>query len=65
MTLAKTFKIVERVRLKIRMEARNPANSFIGGMPNAGMDSSQFGRVTAQRPGYRGRQFQCTGRFRR
>ena len=47
-----------------KMEAYNLTNSFIGAMPNVNVDSSLFGRVTAQRAGYYGRQLQYTGRIR-
>ncbi|MBI3680346.1 MAG: TonB-dependent receptor [Acidobacteria bacterium] len=64
MTLAKTFKLTERLGFELRMETYNLTNSFIGALPNVAVDSSQFGRVTAQRAGFYGRQFQYTGRFR-
>jgi hypothetical protein len=64
MTLAKTFKVTEKLGFELRLESYNMTNSFIGALPNVNVDSSQFGRVTAQRAGFYGRQFQYTGRFR-
>jgi len=64
MTLAKTFKVTERIGFEVRMETYNLTNSFIGAMPNVNVDNSQFGRAVTQRAGFNGRQFQYTGRFR-
>ena len=63
-TLAKTVKIADRLTFEIRAESYNLTNTFIGALPIVNVDSSQFGRVVTQRPGYYGRQFQYTGRFR-
>ncbi|MDP2999118.1 MAG: carboxypeptidase-like regulatory domain-containing protein [Bryobacterales bacterium] len=63
-TLAKTVKIADRLSFEIRAESYNLTNTFIGQNPIVNVDSSQFGRVVTQRPGYYGRQFQYTGRFR-
>ena len=64
MTLAKRFKVTERIGFEVRMETYNLTNSFIGAMPNVNVDNSQFGRVATQRAGFYGRQFQYTGRIR-
>jgi hypothetical protein len=63
LTLAKTFKIVERVNFEIRMESYNATNTFNGDLPSTSFGTSAFGAVTAQRPGYLGRQLQYSGRF--
>ena len=63
MTLAKNFKLTERVGFELRMEAYNATNTFNGDLPNTTFGNSAFGAVTAQRPGYLGRQFQYSGRF--
>ena len=45
------------------MEAYNATNSFNGDLPSNAFGTSAFGAVTAQRPGYVGRQLQYSGRF--
>jgi hypothetical protein len=64
MTLAKEFRITERVRFELKMESYNFTNSFMGADPSTDVNSSVFGRVVNIRPGYSGRQFQYNGRFR-
>ena len=63
LTLAKNFVITEKVKFELRMEAYNATNSFNGDLPSTGFGTSAFGAVTAQRPGYLGRQLQYSGRF--
>ncbi|MEP7365384.1 MAG: TonB-dependent receptor [Acidobacteriota bacterium] len=63
LTLAKTFAVTERIKFELRMEAYNATNSFNGDLPNTTFGNSAFGSVTAQRPGYLGRQMQYSGRF--
>jgi len=63
LTLAKNFAITERVKFELRMEAYNASNSFNGDLPSTAFGTSAFGAITAQRPGYLGRQFQYSGRF--
>ena len=63
LTLAKNFAITERVKFELRMESYNATNSFNGDLPSNAFGTSAFGAVTAQRPGYLGRQFQYSGRF--
>ncbi len=63
MTLAKNFAITERLKFELRMESYNASNSFNGDLPSTAFGTSAFGTVTAQRPGYLGRQFQYSGRF--
>lgn len=63
MTLAKEFRIKEGLKFELRMESYNATNSFNGDLPVVNRNSSQFGQVIAQRPGYFGRQFQYSGRF--
>lgn len=63
MTLAKSFRIVERVSFELRMEAYNATNTFNGNLPNTTFGNSAFGAITQQLPGYLGRQFQYSGRF--
>ncbi|MBI3278354.1 MAG: carboxypeptidase regulatory-like domain-containing protein [Acidobacteria bacterium] len=64
LTLAKEFKVTERVGFELRMEAYNATNSFMGDNPVTNINSGQFGRVVAQKRGYFGRQFQYSGRLR-
>jgi len=64
LTLGKEFQLTERIAFELRMESYNLPNTFIGANPNLNPDSSLFGRVTAQRNTYYGRQLQYTGRIR-
>jgi hypothetical protein len=57
-TLAKFFKLSERIRLEIKMEAYNLTNTFSGADPNLNVTASTFGRVTAMAAGTQGREFQ-------
>jgi hypothetical protein len=61
--LAKQFSVTERIKFELRMEAYNLSNSFNGDLPSTAFGTSAFGAVTAQRPGYFGRQLQYSGRF--
>lgn len=63
MTLAKNFVIREWLKFELRMESYNASNSFNGDLPSTAFGTSAFGAVTAQRPGYVGRQLQYSGRF--
>ncbi|MCS7025798.1 MAG: TonB-dependent receptor [Bryobacteraceae bacterium] len=63
MTLAKSFVVTERVKFELRMESYNVPNNFNGDLPSTNFGTSAFGAITAQRPGYFGRQFQYSGRF--
>ena len=63
MTLSKSFAVTEKIKFELRMEAYNATNSFNGDLPNTTFGNSAFGSVTAQRPGYLGRQLQYSGRF--
>lgn len=64
LTLAKEFKLTERLGFELRMESYNLPNTFIGANPQLNPDSSLVGRVTSQRNTYYGRQFQYTARIR-
>jgi hypothetical protein len=63
MTLAKEFRVTERVRFELRGEAYNVTNRFTGANPDVNVTSANFGKVVAQRGGYFGRQIQYSGRF--
>lgn len=63
LTLAKEFKIVERLKFELRAEAYNLVNSFTGDSPELNVNSSNFGKIFRQRPGIYGRQLQFSGRF--
>lgn len=63
MTLAKEFRLTERVRFELRGEAYNVTNRFTGANPDVNVTSANFGKVVAQRGGYFGRQIQYSGRF--
>jgi hypothetical protein len=62
-TLAKEFRIVERLKFELRGEAYNLLNAFTGNNPDLGVTSATFGRITSQRAGVFGRQIQFSGRF--
>ncbi|MEZ5353866.1 MAG: carboxypeptidase regulatory-like domain-containing protein [Bryobacteraceae bacterium] len=64
LTLAKMFQVTERFSFEVRLESYNLPNTFVGANPQLNPDSSLFGRVTAPRNTYLGRQFQYTGRIR-
>jgi hypothetical protein len=55
MTLSKEYRIAERLRFELRMEAYNLTNSFLGANPTTDVTSSVFGRVVNQRAGTFGR----------
>jgi len=63
LTLAKNFRVTEKVTFELRMESYNATNSFNGDLPSTTFGQSTFGSVFQQRPGYFGRQFQYSGRF--
>jgi hypothetical protein len=60
-TLSKSFRINERFRTELRMEAYNMTNSINWGMPNMSVDSALFGVVNSQ--SNRGRECQYTVRL--
>ncbi|MBM3811702.1 MAG: carboxypeptidase regulatory-like domain-containing protein [Acidimicrobiia bacterium] len=64
MTLGKDFRISERIGFEFKMESYNLPNHFNAANPQLNPDSSLFGRVTAQRNTYFGRQLQYTARIR-
>jgi hypothetical protein len=47
-TLSKSFRINERFRLELRLEAYNATNTIMWSNPNVDVTSSLFGRVTSQ-----------------
>jgi hypothetical protein len=57
-TLSKSFRIMERLRAELRMEAYNLTNSILWANPNMAIDSALFGKVLRQ--SNRGREFQYT-----
>jgi hypothetical protein len=64
MTLAKMFPIKERIKFELRLESYNITNSFSGADPNLNVTGgTAFGRITSQKAGVYGRQFQYSGRF--
>jgi hypothetical protein len=62
-TLAKEFKITERVKFELRMEAYNLGNQMRWNNPDTSVTSGNFGRLFQQRPGVFGRQLQYSARF--
>jgi hypothetical protein len=58
LTLSKFFRVTERIRLELRMEAYNATNTFSGADPSTDVTAATFGRVTGMRAGALGREFQ-------
>jgi hypothetical protein len=63
MVLAKQFRIVERVKFELRMEAYNAPNAFPPANPNTSVGSANFGKTIGALAGTSGRQVQLSGRF--
>jgi hypothetical protein len=63
MVLAKQFRIVERLRFELRMEAYNAPNAFTPASPNTSVGSANFGKTIGALAGTSGRQVQLSGRF--
>ena len=63
MVLAKQFRIVERVRFELRMEAYNAPNAFTPAAPNTSIGNANFGKCVGALAGTSGRQVQLSGRF--
>ena len=61
--LAKQFRIVERVRFELRMEAYNALNAFTPADPVTSVTNASFGKTVGERAGLTGRQVQLSGRF--
>jgi hypothetical protein len=64
LTLNKEFRISEKKKFELRIEAYNAANAFFGANPATDPNNgATFGKVLSQRAGVFGRQLQYTGRF--
>ncbi|MGD0775820.1 MAG: carboxypeptidase regulatory-like domain-containing protein [Candidatus Solibacter sp.] len=63
MTLAKQFRIVERVKFELRMEDYNALNAFTPAAPNTSIGNANFGKCVGALAGTSGRQVQLSGRF--
>ncbi|MGH9628250.1 MAG: TonB-dependent receptor domain-containing protein, partial [Bryobacteraceae bacterium] len=64
LTIAKTYRLTERLGFELRMEAYNATNSFMSANPIVDVTLPTFGRITQQKTGFFGRQFQYSGRLR-
>jgi hypothetical protein len=62
-TLGKQFRIAERFRFELRMEAYNALNAFTPANPNTSIGNVNFGRTIGALAGTSGRQVQVSGRF--
>jgi hypothetical protein len=62
-TLGKQFRIVERVKFELRMEAYNALNAFTPANPNTSIGNANFGKTVGALAGTSGRQVQLSGRF--
>ena len=58
LTLQKTFRLNDRLRLQVRMDAFNALNGMNWANPQLSVTASDFGRTNAQDTGYYGRQLQ-------
>jgi hypothetical protein len=63
MTLAKFFRLTERIQLEFKMEAYNVTNTFSGADPSTDVRNSAFGRVTRMAAGTQGRELQYNVRI--
>jgi hypothetical protein len=63
MTVAKQFRIVERVKFELRMEDYNALNAFTPTAPNTSIGNANFGKCVGALAGTSGRQIQLGGRF--
>jgi hypothetical protein len=57
-TLGKFFRLTERYRIELKMEAYNVSNTFNGADPTTSISNASFGRVAQQAPAFFGREFQ-------
>jgi hypothetical protein len=62
LTVQKTFRLNDRLRLQVRMDAFNALNGMNWADPQLGITASDFGRTNAQETGYYGRQLQYSAR---
>jgi hypothetical protein len=62
MTLGKQFRIVERVKFELRMEAYNALNAFTPAAPNTSIGNVNYGKCIGALAGTSGRQVQLSGR---
>jgi hypothetical protein len=63
LTLQKSFRLNQRFRLQVRLDAFNALNGMNWADPNVTITSSDFGRTNAQEAGYYGRQLQYAARL--
>jgi hypothetical protein len=63
LTLQKTFRLKERFRLQVRLDAFNALNGMNWADPQLSITASDFGRTNAQDAGYYGRQLQYAVRL--
>lgn len=62
-TLAKEYKIMERLKFELRAEAYNLTNRFPADNPVQDPNNQNFGKIITQRGGAFGRQIQFSGRL--
>jgi len=55
-SMAKTFKLTEKIRFELKGAVYNLTNSLIRANPDVSITSSTFGKALRQRTGYQGRQ---------
>ena len=63
LTLQKSFRLNDRFKLQLRMDAFNALNGMNWANPQTSITASDFGRTSAQATGYYGRQFQYSARI--
>lgn len=63
MTVAKQFRIAERVKFELRMEDYNALNALTPAAPNVSIGNANFGKCVGALAGTSGRQIQLGGRI--
>jgi hypothetical protein len=63
LTLQKSFRLNERLRLQVRLDAFNALNGMNWADPSTTVTASNFGKTNAQDTGYYGRQLQYAVRI--
>jgi hypothetical protein len=63
LSLAKYFRLSDRMRLQVRLDAFNAFNSMNWANPQLSITASDFGRTNTQATGYYGRQLQYAARI--
>jgi hypothetical protein len=63
LSVSKSFKLHQRVKMRLRLDAFNALNHMNWAAPNLSVSSADFGRTNTQFSGYAGRQLQYSARL--